>query len=73
MLLIDTEGHDHVILQNIDFNKIHPKLIYFEHCHLAKEDYKAVLKLLRMQGYSLYSHKFNTIAFIDSALTKIYH
>jgi hypothetical protein len=33
LLHIDTEGHDNVILRSINFNKIVPSMILFEHKH----------------------------------------
>lgn len=72
IMVIDTEGHDFEILKSIDFEKIIPKLILFEHCHLSKSDYELAIKLLNREGYEMFGSHFNTIAFKDHHLGRKY-
>ncbi len=58
LLHIDTEGHDVVILQSINFDKIKPKVILFEHKHadgvfVVGEKYKHCCDYLEKNGYAL--------------------
>jgi FkbM family methyltransferase len=46
VLHIDTEGHDWVILQQLDLAVWHPKVILFEHSHLKPADKTAALAFL---------------------------
>jgi len=38
LLHIDTEGHDWIILKQLDFNQVMPIIILFENKHLSKKD-----------------------------------
>lgn len=46
LLLIDTEGHDWEILQQLDLKKWKPDVIVFEHCAISEEDRQAALRFL---------------------------
>ncbi|HVS53826.1 MAG TPA: FkbM family methyltransferase [Opitutaceae bacterium] len=52
VLQIDTEGHDDVVLAQVDFATLRPRLIQFEHNHLSSERLLACLLRLREAGYS---------------------
>lgn len=59
-LTVDTEGHDYDILMAVDFNKIKPTFISFEHLHMdgyktQGEKYKTLLEYLENNGYSITS------------------
>ena len=71
-LMIDTEGHDFQILQSLDFEQWHPKMIIYEHCHLSDAEQTQAIQLLKQQGYYLYPAQFNTVAFTDETLAKEY-
>lgn len=47
ILHIDTEGFDFEIIKTIDFKKLTPKLLIFEHKHLSLSDYKKSILLLK--------------------------
>lgn len=47
ILHIDTEGFDYEIIKTINFDKVKPKILLFEHKHLELHDYKICIKLLR--------------------------
>lgn len=51
LLVLDTEGHDHQILRDFDFNRFQPLLIVFEHQHLSAADKLLAYKLVRANGY----------------------
>src|SRR6185312_6255197 len=38
VLLIDTEGYDYRIIQQIDFDRFQPKVILFEHLHIPPDE-----------------------------------
>ena len=58
-LIIDTEGHDFIILMDIDFNLIKPNKITFENCYIddngSKINYNILLNRLYSVGYTLLS------------------
>jgi FkbM family methyltransferase len=56
LLAIDTEGFDYQILKSIDFSKIRPQIIEFEHSHLSVSDESESHRLLISKGYEL--HRF---------------
>jgi FkbM family methyltransferase len=54
LLAIDTEGFDYQILRSIDFRKIRPKIIEYEHSHLSVLDERECQRLLTSNGYQLH-------------------
>jgi FkbM family methyltransferase len=46
ILQIDTEGYDFEIIKTIDFNKIYPSVLIYEHKHLTKIDYRKSIQIL---------------------------
>ena len=63
MLHIDAEGYDYNILKSINFAKIGPEMILFEHRHLSGEDYRKAKELLAENNYSLFEKEFDTFAY----------
>lgn len=53
VIQMDAEGHDAVILQSIDFTRIKPKLILFEHAFMSFSTYMACIDYLQSYGYSV--------------------
>lgn len=51
IISIDTEGFDYNIIKQIDFKKIKPSLIIFEHVHLDKNDRKNCFLFFKKNGY----------------------
>jgi FkbM family methyltransferase len=66
LLTIDTEGFDYAILKMIDFSKLRPAIICYEHAHLNKADMRAAAKLLADQGYRMTRDNLDTIAYRPS-------
>jgi FkbM family methyltransferase len=60
LLLIDTEGYDHEILRRIDWNVHRPRLVVYEHYHLADEDRARLRSQLTGVGYELKEEGFDT-------------
>jgi FkbM family methyltransferase len=51
IISIDTEGHDLVVLQNIDLKKYNPKVIRIEYINLSEEDQKIAIEYLENNNY----------------------
>jgi FkbM family methyltransferase len=63
VLVIDTEGHDYVILKQFDFTQVRPKLIVFESKHLSADDVARSDAMLGGAGYYVvHSGTDNSIA-----------
>jgi len=63
LLHIDTEGFDYEIIKSIDFTKIKPKIILYEHNHLSNEDKKECMEFLKSKKYSILIKIFDTLAY----------
>lgn len=68
LLQIDTEGFDYEIIKMIDFDKIKPALIHFEHKHLSSNLYRECIKLLESKGYEILEKRADTAAIFHSGL-----
>lgn len=65
LILIDTEGHDYMVLKTIDLNRIKPKVIVWEYIHLSKLDkLKSILKVKSL-GYKIFLSGNNLIGVKD--------
>jgi FkbM family methyltransferase len=53
VLMVDTEGFDLRVLQQIPFATIRPRLIVYEHIHLSDADQKAAKDFLRRHCYTV--------------------
>ena len=66
LLQLDTEGYDAEILRMIDFQKIRPGIISFEHgLHdgiMSKEEFQEIESMLMKQGYDIIILKRDAIA-----------
>lgn len=63
VLVVDTEGHDYVILKQFDFTQVRPKLIVFESKHLSADDLARSDAMLGGAGYYvIHSGTDNSIA-----------
>ena len=60
---IDTEGYDYEIIKMINFEQYTPRIIRYEHAHLAREDQIECLLYLRKQGYRLAIEDMDTTAY----------
>tara|TARA_B110000902_G_scaffold87437_1_gene103891 strand:- start:8309 stop:9073 length:765 start_codon:yes stop_codon:yes gene_type:complete len=68
LLVIDAEGYDIEIIKSIDFNKIKPRIIFFEHKFLdnvvKSEDLSDVINNLNLKGYLVYIGRNEVLAFL---------
>lgn len=51
LLVIDTEGWDWKILRQFDLNRLRPKVILYEHQHLAEEERRMARQFLAAHSY----------------------
>lgn len=51
VLMVDTEGFDFQVLQQIPFESFRPRLIVYEHIHLSNADQEAAKNFLRRHCY----------------------
>jgi FkbM family methyltransferase len=65
LLQVDVEGYDFEIIKLIDFKKIRPTLIRYEHRHLRPGDKHACKALLASNGYRIMEMEFDTGAHLD--------
>jgi len=63
LLHIDAEGYDYEIIKSIDFTKIKPKMILYEHIHLSSKDKKQCQEFLKNKGYFFLIEPFNILAY----------
>ena len=68
LLCIDVEGFDYEVIKAIDFHRVKPTVIIYEHKVLSLEDFKSSVKLLRQNGYRLWSTTADTIGIHKSKL-----
>lgn len=64
VLHTDTEGFDFEIIKQLDFQRVRPSLILYEHKHLSAGDRAACLKMLRAQRYSILEEEHDTLAYV---------
>jgi FkbM family methyltransferase len=64
LLVIDTEGHDFEIIRTIDFARIRPAVLIYEHKHLGPSDRLACWRLLGAHGYRCAADWSNTLALL---------
>jgi FkbM family methyltransferase len=64
LLQIDTEGWDYEILKLVDFNRIRPAIINYEHAHLQADDWDAAVGLLVRNGYRVGIGPYDTVGYL---------
>lgn len=69
-LQIDAEGYDLAILKTLNFERIRPDILRFEHVYADKIELAAFLRFLK-EGYKYrcYSHGYDTICFSTKGKT----
>ena len=63
-LVIDTEGYDLKILEQIKFQDMSPDMIFYEHKHLTTTEKEQAEKILRLHGYDFKNGPWNTFAWL---------
>lgn len=68
LLLLDTEGYDYEILMSIDFTKVKPKIIRFEHGVrnnvMLPENFLQVCEYLNSNGYQIIAESYDATAYL---------
>lgn len=62
LLLVDTEGSDAEIVKSAFESQCYPKIIYYEHIHLEKQERENIRKLLFDNNYSFTETPKDTLA-----------
>jgi len=63
LLQIDAEGYDYELIKLINFKRLKPRILHYEHMHLSEADRRNCEQYLKDQGYQI-NHGFaDTIAF----------
>ncbi len=62
LLQIDAEGYDYAIISSIDFEKVHPRIIRYEHVHAARSHQDRLVHTLAKVGYRFIVDEMDTIA-----------
>lgn len=64
LLQVDAEGYDFEILNNTNFDDLKPEILIFERIHLARKEYKVLVKKLKVYGYQLFINGYDTICIL---------
>lgn len=65
LLAIDTEGFDYEIIKQIDFAKLRPRYVYYEHAHLNEKDKQLAWEKFKAEGYVVECDSKNTFCFLE--------
>jgi FkbM family methyltransferase len=63
VLMIDTEGYDLAILRMIDFARMRPSIICYEHVHMNKKEQNEAASRMIAQGYRMARDNLDTVAY----------
>jgi hypothetical protein len=61
ILVMDVEGYEVIILSQINFKKIRPRLIMYEHKHLSDAEARLAREILTSNGYRIAQYDRDTI------------
>lgn len=70
LVQIDAEGYDFEIIESIDLEALHPKLLIFEHYHMNRELYDHCVGHLRSFGFETLAVGMDTVCLHPAALTR---
>ena len=72
LLLIDVEGYDRDLIRAIDFDRGLPRLVVYEHYHLAPDEREECRAHMEGLGYETMEEHFDTFCLLprDDALTR---
>ena len=66
LLQVDTEGFDFEICNNIRFDKVKPRILIFEHHHISRVQYRALVKKLRKNRYDFFINGWDTVCLLKN-------
>ncbi|MGH8658039.1 MAG: FkbM family methyltransferase [Gammaproteobacteria bacterium] len=64
LLLIDAEGYDYEIIKQVDFKRLPPAIVCYEHKHLSRAHRLACERSLTTHGYAVVHRLGNTLAYL---------
>ena len=68
LLQIDTEGYDAEIIRSIDFSRVRPALIHFEHGMadgvMTRSQFDELVSLLNRNGYQVLPENYDAVAYL---------
>jgi FkbM family methyltransferase len=70
LLQLDAEEYDYEIIKSIDFQKVKPMNIIYEHAGLSGNDKTECEIFLKNLGYKIFPDESDTLAFIDTGSDK---
>ncbi len=73
LIQIDTEGHDYEVIKLIDFARLKPRVVFYEHQHLSPADRIACRAHLAAHGFECIERHYDTLAVLrvtDTAATR---
>lgn len=62
LIQIDTEGHDYEVIKLVDFDRLKPRLVLYEHHHLSDGDRLACQAHLARFGFETIERHYDTLA-----------
>ena len=63
VVMTDVEGHDHVLLADIDFDRHGVSLVLFEHMHMSAPNWRRTVQSLEAQGFDCLSEGYDTLGY----------
>ena len=64
LIVMDVEGHERRIIEDIDFANLGVHALVFEHKHMTEIDHEAVIEHLKSFGFTLRRYGRDTVAYI---------
>ncbi|MGZ4385559.1 MAG: FkbM family methyltransferase [Gaiellaceae bacterium] len=65
LIQVDAEGYDAEILRMIDFHRVMPAIVRFEHRLLSRKEHAGAIRLLTSVGYRILPEQFDTCAYLE--------
>lgn len=62
LLQIDVEGYDLEVLKQVNFNRLHPKIIRMEYINLPPDGVKEAIRMMKAHGYYCFYDDLDVIA-----------
>ena len=63
LIVMDVEGHEYPILDDVDFEALRVRALMFEHKHMVKPEYEATLDKLKAHHFRIRSYGRDTVAY----------
>ena len=67
LLQVDVEGYDGEVIRMINFDRVQPRIIKYEHLNLPAVEQKAVTRLLKSNDYSIQQLESDTLAILEKS------